>query len=34
LVRALLTHDEDDLAQRVPSVTDEDLKRIGHRAGD
>ena len=34
LVRALLAHDEDDLAERVPLVTDEDLKRIGQRAGD
>jgi hypothetical protein len=34
VVRALLAHDEDDLAERVPSVTDEDLKRIGQLAGD
>jgi hypothetical protein len=26
--------DEDDLAEQVPSVTDEDLKRIGQLAGD
>jgi hypothetical protein len=25
----LLAHDEDDLAEWVPSVTDQDLKRIG-----
>jgi hypothetical protein len=32
LVRVLLAHGEDDLAERVPSLTDEDLKRIGERA--
>jgi hypothetical protein len=34
VVSALLAHDEDDLAERVPSVTDEELERIGQRAGD
>jgi len=34
LVRALLAHDEDDLAERVPTVTDEELQRIGQIAGD
>jgi hypothetical protein len=32
--RRRLVHDEDDFAERVPSVTDEDLRRIGQRAGD
>ena len=32
LVRALLAHSEDDLVERVPSVTDEELKRVGKRA--
>jgi hypothetical protein len=32
LVRALLAHDEEDLAERVPSLTDEELQRIGERA--
>jgi hypothetical protein len=32
LVRVLLAHGEDDLAGRVPSLTDEELKRIGERA--
>ena len=32
LVRALLAHGEDDLVGRVPSLTDEELKRIGQRA--
>ena len=34
LVRVLLAHGEDDLAERAPSLTDEDLKRIGERADD
>jgi hypothetical protein len=34
LVRALLAHDEDELAERVPTVTDDELQRIGHIAGD
>jgi hypothetical protein len=29
LVRALLAHAEDDLAERAPSLTDEELQRIG-----
>jgi hypothetical protein len=33
LVRMLLAHDEQDLVQRVPSVTDGELQRIGERAG-
>jgi hypothetical protein len=32
LVRCLLAHDERDLVERVPSVTDEELERIGERA--
>jgi hypothetical protein len=32
LVRCLLAHDEDGLVERVPLVTDEELKRIGERA--
>jgi hypothetical protein len=32
LVQCLLAHHEDDLAERAPSVTDEELKRIGERA--
>jgi hypothetical protein len=32
LVRALLAHGEDDLVGRVPSLTDDELKRIGERA--
>ena len=32
LVRCLLAHDEHDLVERVPSVTDAELKRIGERA--
>ena len=32
LVRALLAHDEHELVDRVPSLTDEELKRIGERA--
>ena len=32
LVRCLLAHDEKELVERVPSVTDEELKRIGERA--
>jgi len=28
----LLAHGEDDLVERVPSVTDAELKRIGERA--
>ena len=32
LVRCLLAHDEHDLVERVPSVTDEELTRIGERA--
>jgi hypothetical protein len=32
LVRFLLAHDEEELVERVPSVTDEELKRIGELA--
>jgi hypothetical protein len=32
LVRVLLSHGEDDLAERVPSLTDEELTRIGEGA--
>jgi len=32
MVRMLLAHGEDDLVERVPSVTDAELKRIGERA--
>lgn len=32
LVRALLAHDEHNLADGVPSLTNEELKRIGERA--
>jgi hypothetical protein len=32
LARALRTHGEDDLAGRVLSLTDEELKRVGERA--
>ena len=32
MVRSLLAHDEHDLVERVPSVTDDELKRIGERA--
>ena len=32
MVRCLLAHDEKELAERVPSVTDAELKRIGERA--
>ena len=31
-VRVLLSHGKNDLAERVPSLTDEQLKRIGERA--
>jgi hypothetical protein len=33
LVRMLLAHDEQDLIERVPSMTDDQLQRIGQRAG-
>jgi hypothetical protein len=32
VVRCLLAHDEKELVERVPSVTDAELKRIGERA--
>ena len=32
LVRVLLAHREEDLLERVPCLTDEELKRIGERA--
>lgn len=32
LVRCLLAHGETELVERVPSVTDEELKQIGERA--
>jgi hypothetical protein len=32
LVRTLLAHDEKELVERVPSVTDAELKRIEERA--
>lgn len=32
LVRCLLAHDEDELVERVPTVTDEQLRRIGSLA--
>src|SRR5579884_1643239 len=32
LVRCLLAHDEHDLVERVPSVSHEELQRIGERA--
>lgn len=32
VVRCLLAHDEKELVERVPSVTDADLKLIGERA--
>lgn len=32
VVRCLLAHDETELMERVPSVTDEELSRIGDRA--
>jgi hypothetical protein len=32
VVRCLLAHDERELVERVPSMTDEELKRIGERA--
>jgi hypothetical protein len=32
VVRCLLAHDEKQLVERVPSVTDDELKRIGERA--
>ncbi len=32
VVRCLLAHDEKELVERVPSVTDNELKRIGERA--
>lgn len=33
LLRVLLAHGESQLAERVPSLTDEDLERIGKGAG-
>ena len=32
VVRCLLAHDEQELVERVPSVTDAELKLIGERA--
>lgn len=29
-----MAHDEGDLAERIPAVTEEDVERIGQRAGD